>query len=210
MPRPSQTARPPRRVRTPDGEARGAILAATERLLAERPLHELSVTDIADVAGTSRGIFYFYFAGKSAVLAALAESTCTQLIEIWLPWFEAEGPIDEAEIRANLTGSVRLWTEHRSILTAVVESWRLDPEVSAVWGTMMNTLIEHTRTRIERDRANGHRIGEGDAAALAETLIWSTERIHYVALAGIAPALAQPGQMVDSLVSLWTRCLSQR
>jgi AcrR family transcriptional regulator len=173
-------------------------------------LHELSVTDIADVAGTSRGIFYFYFAGKSAVLAALAETTCTELIEIWMPWFEGEGPIDEADLRANFVASVGLWTEHRSILTAVVESWRLDPEVSAVWGTMMNTLIVHTRARIERERAAGHRIGEGDAAALAETLIWSTERIHYVALAGIAPALAQPGNMVDSLVSLWTRSLSQR
>src|SRR5581483_8365172 len=120
-----------RRVRTPDGEARGAIMTATEALLAKRPLHELSVTDIARAAGTSRGIVYFYFAGKSAVLAALAESVCDELVEIWRPWFQGNRAIDPAELRANLEGSVSLWTRHRAILTAVVESWRLDPEVGA-------------------------------------------------------------------------------
>jgi AcrR family transcriptional regulator len=208
MPGSTPTARPPRRARTPDGEARGAILAATERLLAERPLHELSVIDIAERAGTSRGIFYFYFAGKSAVLAALAESVCAELIAIWRPWFEGEGGIDEAEFAKNFTQSVQLWADHRAILSGVVENWRMDPEVSAVWSTLMNTLIGHTRDRIERDRAAGRPIVEGDAAALAETLIWATERIHYVALAGIAPALSERSTMIERLASFWARTLA--
>jgi AcrR family transcriptional regulator len=183
-------------------------LAATERLLAERPLHELSVTDIAEEAGASRGIFYFYFASKSSVLAALAETVCQELIEIWRLWFDGHGGADEAELRTNLEASVRLWTQHRSILTATVESWRLDPEVSAVWGTMMNSLVDQACARIERDRALGHTMGQGDPAALSEMLIWSTERIHYVALAGISPSLTDPERMVDALVQLWTQILA--
>lgn len=181
-------------------------MAATERLLAERQLHELSVTDIAEEAGTSRGIVYFYFAGKSAVLAALAETTCSELVEIWRDWFDGHGPIEEAELRRNLDASVALWTEHRAIISAVVESWRLDPEVGAVWGQAMSTLIADTRARIERDRAAGHAVGVGDAGALAETLIWSTERIHYVALTGIAPTLAERPLMIEAMVQLWA-CL---
>lgn len=204
----SRTARPPRRTRTADGEARGAILAATERLLRERPLHELAVSDITAEAGTSRGIFYFYFAGKSAVLATLAERGCTELIAIWQAWFDGRGPIEEADLRANFEGSVALWTEHRSILTATVESWRSDPDVGAVWGNMMNALVTRARSRIERDRAAGHAVGFGDAAALAESLIWSTERIHYVALGGIAPNLADHATMVEALVQLWARQLA--
>lgn len=200
--------RAPRRARIPDGEARGAIMAATERLLAERQLHELSVTDIAEAAGTSRGIVYFYFAGKSAVLAALAETACSELVEIWRDWFDGHGPVEEAELRQNFSASVALWSEHRAIISAVVETWRLDPEVGAVWGQAMNTLIADTRARIERDRAAGHAVGAGDAGALAETLVWSSERIHYVALTGIAGSLAERPQLVEAMVQLWSRLLA--
>jgi hypothetical protein len=89
-----------------------------------------------------------------------------------------------------------------------VESWRLDPEVSAMWGDLMNGLVEQTRARIERDRAAGHAMGRGDAAAVAETLIWSTERIHYVGLAGIARSLEDPERIVDALALLWSRILA--
>jgi AcrR family transcriptional regulator len=208
MPNATRSTKAPRRARTPDGEARGAILAATERLLEERPLHELSVIEIADAAGTSRGIFYFYFAGKSAVLATLAEHVCGELIAIWRPWFDGEGGIDQAEFTKSFVKTVQLWSDHRRVLTGVVENWRADPEVSAVWGSLMNTLIVHTRARIERDRADGRPIATGDAQALAETLIWSTERIHYVALAGLAPGLGDRDVMIERLSALWARTLA--
>ena len=50
-----------------------AILATAERLLEERPLHEISVDDLARGAGISRPTFYFYFASKDAVLLTLLD-----------------------------------------------------------------------------------------------------------------------------------------
>lgn len=208
MPRSGQAARPQRRVRVADGEARAAILAATERLLAKRPLHELSVPEIVEEAGTSRASLYFYFAGKSAILAALADTTCHELINILQPWLDGDGGIEESDLRHCFEGSVQLWSQHRSILTATVESWRLDPEVGMLWGNVIGTLVERTSARIQRGRDAGHVIGHGDATALAETLIWSTERMHYVGLAGIAPALADPRCLTNSLVELWTGVLA--
>jgi AcrR family transcriptional regulator len=204
----SPISRSRRRVRTPDGEARGAILAATERLLVQRPLHELSVRDIADEAGASRGSFYAYFTTKSAVLATLAESVCAELFDIWQPWFDGAGPVDADELRANFDGSVRLWSAHRSILTATVESFRVDPEVTEMWGSLMKRLVDSTRARIERARAAGNVAGLGDAATLAESLIWSTERLHYVGLSESASALHDQARLVDVLVLLWSRMLA--
>src|SRR5204863_2300854 len=50
-----------------------AILETAERLLAERPLHEVSIDDLARGAGISRPTFYFYFPSKDAVLLALLD-----------------------------------------------------------------------------------------------------------------------------------------
>jgi hypothetical protein len=39
-------------------------------------------------------------------------------------------------------------------------------------------------------------------------LIWSTERLHYVGLSGIAAVLDDPDSLVDALVLLWSRTLA--
>lgn len=50
-----------------------AILAVAERLLAERPLGDFSVDELAKGAGISRPTFYFYFPSKNAVLLSLLD-----------------------------------------------------------------------------------------------------------------------------------------
>jgi len=49
------------------------ILATCERLLGEKPLHEIGVDELAAGADISRPSFYFYFESKNAVLRALVE-----------------------------------------------------------------------------------------------------------------------------------------
>ena len=50
---------------------RERILDALRELLRERTFDTLSVAEIITAAGVSRASFYFYFAGKQAVLAEL-------------------------------------------------------------------------------------------------------------------------------------------
>jgi AcrR family transcriptional regulator len=176
-------------------------------MLERRPLHALSVTDIVRESGVSRASFYFYFATKTAVLAALADDACGQLREIWQGWFEGTGGMDVAELRVNFRASALLWTEHRAVLLATVESWRSDPEVGEMWGSLMGGLIGQARTRIVRDRSAGHVMGRGDPETLAETLVWSSERLHYVGLSGIARSLSDPERLVEANVALWSRLL---
>ena len=63
-----------RRTRRPTGDDRErTILETAEHLLEERPIHEISVDDLARGAGISRPTFYFYFPSKEAVLLTLLE-----------------------------------------------------------------------------------------------------------------------------------------
>src|ERR1700716_3752473 len=62
-----------------------AIFAATEGLLADVPLHELSVAQIIGAAEISRATFYFYFSSKFAVLTALVEHAIAEIYEVSQP-----------------------------------------------------------------------------------------------------------------------------
>src|SRR5882757_2697475 len=59
--------------RSPGDNRELAILATAERLLAERPLQEISIDDLTRPLGISRPAFYFYFPSKDAVLLALLD-----------------------------------------------------------------------------------------------------------------------------------------
>ncbi len=69
-----------------------AILLTAERLLGERPLHEVSVDDLARGAGISRPAFYFYFACKESVLLALLDRLVQEQLEV-----EREAPDNLAD-----------------------------------------------------------------------------------------------------------------
>src|SRR6266700_2350094 len=93
--------RPHGRRSAPRGPAdlREAILAATARLLADRPFGELAVSDILAAAGVSRGSFYFYFDSKQDVLAELVRRAVAQGHQAAGPWLA--GPPDKiAALRA--------------------------------------------------------------------------------------------------------------
>lgn len=70
-PRPSGGGPRPRRDRRE--QTRTALLAAAERLWAERGIHGASLDDIAAAAGLTKGAVYSNFAGKTDLLLALME-----------------------------------------------------------------------------------------------------------------------------------------
>jgi len=83
LPAPAK-ARPSRgrRGSRPSGDDRElAILATAERLLAERPLSDISIDELARGAGISRPTFYFYFSSKEAVLLSLLDRVVAEADE---------------------------------------------------------------------------------------------------------------------------------
>jgi len=86
--------KPPRRVDTPQTmrrpqppqqlravRTRQHLLAAAQRVFAERGYDGATVDDIADAAGCSKGAYYFHFASKEDVLVALVDDWTAQRSE---------------------------------------------------------------------------------------------------------------------------------
>lgn len=201
----SSTARRTRRSQADaQRDVRGSILQATERLLGERRFDELSVADILEAADVSRASFYFYFEGKHAVLGELVRGAVEQGLDVAQPWLEHEqhGSPQEA-MRQGVLAGARLWRSRAPVLRAIVENWRSDPALTALWTELMDRFTQETIRRVQRDRELGLAPESPlDTALLASTLTWLGERLYYLAAIG-QPPFDEEERLVNALVEVW-------
>jgi TetR/AcrR family transcriptional regulator, acrAB operon repressor len=71
-----------RRTKEEAEETRNAILAAAERLFSERGVNEVSLEDIVDSAGLTRGALNWHFQNKTGLLLALLDRISAPLGEL--------------------------------------------------------------------------------------------------------------------------------
>jgi AcrR family transcriptional regulator len=182
---------------------RDAILNATEQLLAERRFDDLNVADILRVARVSRASFYFYFDSKHAVLGELVRRAVARARSVAQPWVEEDTAPPESALRHGTGEGARLWREHAPVLRAIVENWRSDERLTALWLEMMEGFTAAATYRIERDRAAGRAPDTGvDAHTLASALTWLSERVYYLAAIG-HPAFSDEQRLIDVLTDIW-------
>lgn len=183
-------------------DARQAILAATEELLGERPLSDLSVAQIIERAGVSRTTFYTHFTSKTDPVAACFRAFMDEVLVAVDPFLAGPAPDPEAAIRHSLRGWAALCTAHRGLLRAVSEEWPHDDELRRLWWGRLERGARDIAATIEADRARGAAPPGADAKALATVVIWAFERVVHVALAGGAHGLGDPEAAVEPLVQL--------
>jgi AcrR family transcriptional regulator len=184
-------------------EAEATILDAAERLLADVPLHELSVAQIIKEAGISRATFYFYFSSKFAVLTALVARVLDELLDASLahPITSGREPADLLERRVEAATTV--WADHRAVLRATVENWNAFPELRELWLSVMGRLTDGIAREIEHERAVGNAPQGPDSRQLAAVLAWSIERCLYVAGLGVHDFMADEKEAVTAITRLW-------
>jgi AcrR family transcriptional regulator len=190
-------------------ELRERILDALGELLREHSFDALSVAEIITAAGVSRASFYFYFAGKHAVLAELVRRAVGAGHQAAQPWVQATADARES-LRAGIDAGAELWLSNAAVLRAIVESWASDPQLRDLWLAQMATFTDATTTRIETDRqtdpAVAARLDGIDVPALAATLTWTGERLYYLAACGVPP-FDDRKVLVDTLTHLWVSAL---
>jgi AcrR family transcriptional regulator len=227
-------ARRPHGRRSADGgdtaDLREAILAATAGLLTDRQFGDLAVSDILAEAGVSRGSFYFYFDGKHDVLAELVRRAVARGHDAAAPWLAV--PADPvAALRTGITAGAELWRQSAPVLRAIVENWRTDPRLEALWTEQMQTFTDATVAQINADprlealwteqmqtftdatvaqinadpRARQRLAGQ-DIPALASALTWLGERLYYLAATG-TPPFDDQDTLVATLLHIWTTAL---
>jgi TetR/AcrR family transcriptional regulator, ethionamide resistance regulator len=209
----SRPRRPARRAHgrrnTPPGgtapDLRETILAATARLLADHSFTDLAVSDILTAAGVSRGTFYFYFDSKQAVLGELVRRAVAQGHAAAAPWLANPAePI--AALRAGTTAGAKLWQASAPVLRAIVENWRTDPRLTALWLEQMQTFTDAAIAQITADPRARHTLARQDIKAVASALTWLSERLYYLA-ATSTPPFDDQDTLVNTLVYIWASAL---
>ena len=186
-------------------DLREAILAATAGLLADRPFGDLAVGDILIAAGVSRGSFYFYFDSKHDVLAELVRRAVARGHDAAAPWLAV--PADPAAaLRTGITAGAQLWRQSAPVLRAIVENWRTDPRLEALWTEQMQTFTDATVAQINADPRARQRLAGQDIPALASALTWLGERLYYLAATG-TPPFDDQDTLVATLLHIWTTAL---
>jgi AcrR family transcriptional regulator len=183
-----------------------AILATCERLLAEKPLREIGVDELAAGAGISRPSFYFYFESKQAVLRTLVERLAHEMYAEAESWLDREEDSPEVTVSRSIAAAAQQWRDHGPVLRAAVEVWGAVPELQAVWEDILRSFVEQSAARIADERADGAAPPGPEPEALAKALIWMNERCFYTSSLGAEPALADD-ELVPTLTAVWLRAI---
>ena len=92
------------------------------------------------------------------------------------------------------------------MLRAIVENWRTDPRLEALWPEQMQTFTDATVAQISADPRAGKRLAGQDIPALAAALTWLGERLYYLAANG-TPPFDDQDTLVATLLHIWTTTL---
>lgn len=119
-------------------ERRDQLLALGKKLFGERAYDEISIDDIAEAAGISKGLLYHYFGSKRGFYVAIVRESADKLVEAT----EVGSELPPAErARAGLEGYLDFAEEHSAaFLTLLRGGIGNDPEVTE--------LVDATRERI--------------------------------------------------------------
>jgi len=90
---------------------------------------------------------------------------------------------------------------HGRVLSAVVQTAGVDPELRTVWRGIAERFVEATRERIERERRAG-RTPSPPAAETAFALAWMTERACYQ---HVQDGGENTRPLVAALCAIWQR-----
>jgi AcrR family transcriptional regulator len=185
-----------------------AIFDATERLLAEVPLSELSVAQIIAAAGISRATFYFYFSSKFAVLGGLLARVSDEIFDVVQPFVERQDSVaPEQALRDSLSEAVALWERHRPALRAIHEHWHATDQLRELWINVIRRFTAAIAAELERQRQEGLARHTIDSQAVAATLLWSTVQCLYVAGLGLDPSIPDEQAALPPLTAVWRSAL---
>jgi AcrR family transcriptional regulator len=132
-------ARPRRRIRLDNDQRRAQLLELAKRAFSDRAYDDVSIDDLARVAGISKGLLYHYFPTKRDLYVAGLREIADELVDAITRVPVNLAPIEQVRI------SVDAYLEHvmrhsRAFVALMRGGIGSDPEVAAV--------IEGVRTRL--------------------------------------------------------------
>ncbi|WP_113699544.1 TetR/AcrR family transcriptional regulator [Nonomuraea lactucae] len=183
-----------------------AILRAAEELLEREGVEPMTVEAIATGAGISRGSLYFYFGSKQEVLTALVARTLAALTEDATAFTDDEATPPHEAIEHAISRTEHMWRGHGRVMRTAVDHAAVIPEIGHLWTATVATFTKvMTGVLVRAGIPDGD--GPADAAALAHTLCWMTERAFYQAAAQPVPDLPRAAA---TCTEIWFRVINHR
>ena len=105
---------------------RDAFVEAAQRLMTVKGYAQMSIQDVLDDLGASRGAFYHYFDSKAALREAVLERMVDGAMSAVLPLVEEPGLPALDRLQALFNGIARWKGERTELLTAILEVWSAD------------------------------------------------------------------------------------
>ena len=128
----------PARSRLSPEERRAQLIGIGLELLRHRPLHEVSVDELAAEAGISKALVFHYFGSKAELLQAIATAAAEEFIEVTEP--DPSVPLDE-QLEQSMRAFVRYVADNQTGYVMLVRG-------PASTDDAMRVLFEQTRTRV--------------------------------------------------------------
>ncbi|SNS87936.1 TetR/AcrR family transcriptional regulator [Rhodococcoides kyotonense] len=131
-----------KRTRMSPEERRAQLIALGTEMLSERPLEQVSVEDIADQAGVSRGLLFHYFSSKQDFHLAIVREASREMLERTAP----DTTLDPYDIlRDSIANYVDYVTENRETFISLLRgSATGDPDMRAVFEETRSSMAERT------------------------------------------------------------------
>ncbi|MEU5841811.1 TetR/AcrR family transcriptional regulator [Rhodococcus sp. NPDC047139] len=131
-----------RRTRLTPGQRRTQLIEHGLDLLTERPLEQISVDEVAERAGVSRGLLFHYFASKHDYHVELVRCVGRDLVEYTAPDEELE-PVEM--LRGTLVAYVDYVTRRRDMYVSILRGATSgDPDMRAVFEDTRAAMVERT------------------------------------------------------------------
>ncbi|RDI55368.1 TetR/AcrR family transcriptional regulator [Nocardia mexicana] len=105
---------------------REAFVEAATRLIQTKGYEQMSVQDVLDELGASKGSFYHYFDSKRALLVAVSERMTEAAVAALAPVLEDPSRTALHKLQAVFTGLAAYTGESQDLVLAVLETWRSD------------------------------------------------------------------------------------
>jgi len=194
----SSSAGPARRRRRAPEDARQEILDAARGLIAERPLHEVTVMAIMERTTLSRKSFYVYFRDRSELIIALVRPLRAGADAALAHWTGAADPV--AAGRAALRAAAGMYREHGTILRALFWASAGDPELAAARRGLTEPVVDTAVRAISPVAA------DPDPQRLRATVRpLVTMNVHSLLALPADATDAELDELVDTLASIWER-----